>query len=133
MVLAALPLAAAEPGRLEVTITGVRSGAGHVLVAVCDRASFLQPTCRYHASAPAQRGAVTVVLTGLPAGTYAAQAYQDENDNKKIDRTFFGLPAEGIGFSNDAPMRFGPPSFDASAFTVGVAGGQISFGLRYFN
>ncbi len=129
--LAAVP-AAAEPGVLEVTVTGVRSAAGHVLVAVCDRAAFLQPTCRYKGRAPATMGSVTVRITGVPPGTYAAQAYQDENENGRIDRSLFGVPTEGIGFSNDAPMRFGPPSFDAAAFALGPGGGQISFSLRYF-
>ena len=130
--LAALP-AAAEPGTLEVTVTGVRSAAGHVLVAVCDRATFLQPTCRYRGRAPAAMGSVTVRIVGVPAGTYAAQAYQDENDNDKLDRNLFGMPTEGIGFSNDAPMRFGPPSFDAAAFALGGEGGRMTFALRYFN
>ena len=130
--LAALP-AAAEPGVLEVTVTGVRSNAGHVLVAVCDRATFLRPTCRYRGRAPSAVGSVTVRITGLPPGTYAAQAYQDENDNDKLDRTLFGIPTEGMGFSNDAPMHFGPPSFDVAAFILGSAGGRITFRLRYFN
>ena len=129
---AALP-ASAGAGTLQVVVTGVRSAAGHVLVAVCDRESFLQPTCRYQGRAAAAPGSVTVTISGIPPGTYAAQAYQDENDNGKIDRNFFGVPTEGIGFSNDAPMRFGPPSFAAAAFTLGAAGGTISFRLRYFN
>ncbi len=122
----------AEPGVLEVTVAGIRSDAGHVLVAVCDRQTFLHETCRYRGSAPSHRGSVVVRLTGLPPGTYAAQAYQDENDNRKIDRSLFGLPTEGIGFSNDAKMRFGPPSFGDAAFTLNSAGGAIQLTLRYY-
>ena len=117
---------------LEVTVTGIRSAKGTVLVAVCDQATFLQPTCRYKGRAPAAVGSVTVRIAGVPPGTYAAQAYADENDNGKIDRNFLGMPTEGIGFSNDAPMRFGPPSFAAAAFSLGPAGGRIQFGLRYY-
>jgi uncharacterized protein (DUF2141 family) len=124
--------AGAETGVLEVTITGVHSAKGHVLVAVCDEATFLAPTCTYHGRVPAQAGSVTVRLTGVPPGVYAAQAYQDENDNGKIDRNFLGMPEEGIGFSNDAPMRFGPPKFGDAAFRLTTAGGVIRFGLRYY-
>ena len=111
---------------------GLHSTAGHVLVAVCARDEFLQPTCRHIARAPAALGAVTVRIAGVPPGTYAAQAYQDENDNGKLDRTLFGIPKEGLGFSNDAPMRFGPPSFADAAFTVGPSGASLAFTIRYF-
>ena len=124
---------AASGSTVVVTVTGVRSGKGHVLVAICDRGTFLQPTCQYRGRAPAEVGAVTVRVTGVPPGVYAAQAFADENDNGKVDRNFFGIPTEGIGFSNDAPMHFGPPSFDAAAFRLGAGGGAISFSLRYFN
>ena len=132
---AAFPLLAfpvlAEPGGVDVTVTGVRSSAGHVLVAICDQQTFLQETCRYRGRAPASPGAVVVHVDGVPPGTYAAQAYQDENDDRKINRSFLGIPKEGIGFSNDAKMRFGPPSFADAAFSLGPQGGRIQFALRY--
>ncbi len=123
---------AAADGVLEVTVTGIRSAAGHVLVAVCDKTTFLQETCRYKGRVPAAIGSVVVRIAGVPPGTYAAQAYADENDNGKIDRNFVGIPTEGIGFSNDAKMRFGPPSFADAAFTLSPVGGRIQFGLRYY-
>ena len=124
--------AAAAESVLEVTVTGIRSAQGTILVAVCDRDTFLQETCRYKGRTPAAVGSVTVRITGVPPGTYAAQAYGDENGNGKIDRNLFGIPTEGIGFSNDAKMRFGPPSFADAAFTLGPLGGQIQFALRYY-
>jgi uncharacterized protein (DUF2141 family) len=123
----------AHAADLEVTVTNIRSAAGHILVAVCDQATFLQPTCRYKGRAPAAIGSVTIRIAGIPPGIYAAQAYGDENDNGKIDRNFLGIPTEGIGFSRDAAMRFGPPSFADAAFTLGPDGGRITFALRYYN
>jgi uncharacterized protein (DUF2141 family) len=125
--------AAAETGLLQVTVTRVRNGHGHVLVAVCDRANFLQPHCAYHGSAAAMPGAVVVRITGVPAGVYAVEAYQDENDNGVLDRNFLGMPKEGMGFSRDAPMRFGPPDFADAAVTVPAEGGALSLALRYFD
>ena len=125
--------ARAEPGVVVVTVQGVRSNAGHVLVAICDRATFLEATCKYVGRAPANIGQVVVQVRGVPPGTYAAQAFQDENDNGKIDRTFLGIPKEGLGFSNDARINFGPPSFPDAAFRVGEGGGSIEFPLHYFN
>ena len=125
--------AAAEPGGLDVTVTGVRNATGHVLVAVCDRATFLTPTCPYHGRAPAQAGPVTVHIASVPPGVYAVQAYHDENDNNRLDRTLLGMPKEGMGFSNDAKMHFGPPDFADAAVRITPAGGAIQFALRYFN
>jgi uncharacterized protein (DUF2141 family) len=125
--------AAAETGVLQVTVTGVRNGHGHVLVAVCDKATFLQPRCAYHGRAAAAPGAVVVQITAVPAGVYAVEAYQDENDNGVLDRSFLGMPKEGMGFSRDAPMRFGPPDFADAAVTVPAEGGALSLALRYFD
>jgi len=124
--------AAAEPGGLDVVVGNIRSAKGDVRVAVCDKAHFLQETCAYRGHVPARPGEVAVHIAGIPPGIYAAQAFQDENSDGKIDRTFFGLPREGIGFSNDAPMRFGPPSFADAMFSVGAGGGRVAFALRYF-
>ncbi len=60
------------------------------------------------------------------------QAYQDENDNHKIDRNLFGIPTEGIGFSNDARMRFGPPEFADAAIVLDASGGYTQLTLQYY-
>ncbi len=133
LMLLAPSIAWGEPGVVTVIVSGVRSNAGHVLVAVCDKATFLEPTCRYTGRAPASNGAVTIRIEGVPPGIYAAQAFQDENDNGKIDRSLLGFPREGLGFSNDAKISFGPPSFDDAAFSLGPSGASIRFALRYFD
>ncbi len=129
MILAA---AATQAATLEVTVAGIRNDRGDVRVAVCTEAAFLKPTCEHVGRAPAQPGEVTVRIEGVPPGTWAAQAFHDENRNGVIDRNFLGIPTEGLGFSNDAKFNFGPPGFAAAAFQLGPAGGRIRFSLRYF-
>ena len=134
--LAALLLLLAWPAgaaTLQVTVTGVRNAKGQVLVAVCDRATFLAPSCAYRGRVAAQPGAVQVTIGGIPEGVYAVEAYHDENDNGRLDRSFLGMPTEGMGFSRDAPMRFGPPDFADAAVTIPSGGGAIQFALRYLN
>ena len=126
----AMPAAAVT---VDVTVTNVRNAQGHIDVQLCDRAHFVKDGgCAIHARAPAQAGTVTVRVTGVPPGTYAAEVFHDENDNDKADQNFLGIPTEGIGFSRDAPIRLGPPSYDDAAFTVGPDGGRIRLRLRYF-
>ncbi len=116
-----------------VTVTNVRNDRGKVLVALCTRATFLQPNCAWRGNAVARRGQVQISIDGVPPGLYAAQAFHDENGNGKLDRSLLGLPEEAMGFSNDAPMRLGPPRFDAASFTVAAQGTTIRFALRYFS
>ena len=125
--LLATPAAAAP---LEVTVTNVRNSHGEVRIAVCTRQQFLNPTCDHVAHVPAHPGAVTLHLD-IPPGIWSAQAFHDENTNTTIDTTLFGIPTEGLGFSNDARFRFGPPTFDDAAFQLPPAGGRIRFTLRY--
>ena len=137
LLVAGLALLGAGPpgsvgGTVEVTVTGVRSDRGTVMVAICDRASFLQPTCVFRGRASAQQGTVLVRVGNVPPGVYAVQAYQDENGNGRVDRTLLGIPKEGIGFSRDAPMRFGPPRFDDAAVTL-AGDTAIAIALRYFD
>lgn len=124
--------ALAEPGVVEVMVTGVRSGRGHVLAALCMQHEFLKEHCAFNGSAEAGPGAVLIRITGVPPGMYAVQAWHDENDNGSIDRDLLGIPLEGVGFSRDAPIRFGPPSFKDAQFQVGPDGGQTALKLKYF-
>ena len=44
----------------------------------------------------------------------------------------FGIPLEGVGFSNDAKIRMSPPKFEEAAFPHGATDQRITFKLRYF-
>ncbi len=123
----------AQSATVVVDVGGVHSDRGHVLVALCTRADFLQPHCRWKGKARAAVGTVVVTIKDVPAGRYAAQAFHDENDSGTLDRNFFGLPKEAMGFSNNAPMHLGPPSFDVAAFSVSSGKVEIEFSLKYFD
>lgn len=53
-----------------------------------------------------------------PNKAYALSLYLDINDNGKLDTSFFGIPSEPVGTSNNAPAKFGPPSYEDAQFTV---------------
>ena len=126
-------LSHAEAADLDITVNGVRNANGRVLAEACPKEQFLDTRCPWRASAPAAPGQVTVRIPGVPPGVYAAQAFHDENNNKQIDRNWLGIPTEGLGFSNDARFRFGPPRFEDAAFRLGPEGGRIALTLRYFD
>jgi uncharacterized protein (DUF2141 family) len=118
LLLSALCAGGAIAATVEVRVTAVAGGKGTVKVAVCDRERFLKQ-CIYTASVPAKDGENVIAVTGVPKGTWAVLAYQDENGNGELDRNLIGIPKENYGFSRDAAGRFGPPSFDEAAIQVG--------------
>jgi len=118
---------------LKVTIEQVATGSGTLFVAVCTPETFLRQGCPYAGRAEADSGETEVLVRGIEPGVYAIQAFHDENDNFDLDRNFLGLPQEGMGFSNNAPMRFGPPRFEDAAIAVDAGGGAARLRLRYFD
>lgn len=71
-------------------------------------------------------------FTNVPPGTYAVSAMHDENDNRKLDKNFFGIPTEGYGVSNNHTHAMSSPTWDESKFVVerGKNVG-LGIGLRY--
>jgi len=121
---------------LVVAVTGVRNDKGNVHVDICTKETFLKD-CAWSGDAPARAGTTIVTVRNLPPGRYAAQAFHDENRNGKVDRGLFGIPKEGVGFSNDAKIRMAPPKFaeamfDFAAAPPPAAPQRITFSLRYF-
>lgn len=66
----------------------------------------------------AKEGNITVTFNDLEKGDYAIRYFHDENDNGDMDTNLFGLPVEGYGFSNNAKVSFGPPSYQEMSFQV---------------
>ncbi len=123
---------AIQTATVQITVTNIATATGQIRLAICPRTTFLHAHCPYQAQTQAQKGAVTLTVQNIPPGTYAAQAFHDVNGNNRLDRTLLGLPAEPMGFSNNAPLHFGPPSFAAAAFTVTAPLTRLTFALRAY-
>jgi len=118
-------------GTVTFQIDNVRSAKGKVLVAVCPQSKFLKEDCAYNAEVPARPGTVTVTVRGVPAGDWAAQAFHDENGNEEVDQGLFGIPKEGIAFSNDAKVSFGPPKWRDAHFAFAGRDTAQRIKMRY--
>jgi len=68
----------------------------------------------------------------LPPGTYAVMVHHDENDNRKFDKNFLGVPLEGYGASNNHVPAFSAPRWEDSKFVVERGKPkEVTIGLRY--
>ena len=135
LALVAAPGLAQEPGgALVFQVDHVPDDMGHVRVDVCTQATFLKgPGCPFHGDATAMKGVTTVRVEGVPPGVYAAQAYDDRNDNEKVDRSPpFGLPTESVGFSNNAAIGLRGPQWAKAAFTHEAAEQELAIKLHHY-
>lgn len=107
---------------LTVEVEGLRSHKGFVLAALFDKAENFPKTLAAGQRAPADKDVVELVFRDLKPGIYALSAYQDENDNRELDRGMFGIPKEPYGFSRNARGDKGPPEFRDARFEV-IEGG----------
>ena len=120
-VVALMAPAFASAADLVVRIEGVRSADGDIRVAVHRRAAGVDFPDSAGAVKAAMRPAAEtgdLVFAGLPPGDYAIAAFHDEDRDGDLNTNLLGMPTEGYGFSNDARGMFGPPGFDAAAFTI---------------
>lgn len=127
--------AQAKRGLIEIVVWNIRKGIGHVRVDICTKTTFVHPhrACPYHGAAPALAGVTTVMVPDVPAGDYAAQVFQDEQDIGKVPRSVIGLPLVGVGFSNDAPTPMRSPRFEDALFAYDPnAPLTLRIKLRYY-
>lgn len=122
-----------ETGTLEIRFTGLRSERGSIAIGIntSSKGWPRKPQIELNWKKENMKdGVFTVRVPDLPYGTLAVSVLDDENNNLKMDMTL-GIPREGYGFSNDAPVRLSPPKYDASSFQFTRSNQQISIRLKY--
>ncbi len=123
MGLAILPLltaAAAPSPTVDVSITGLRSAKGQILVCLTTNPKAFPDCSKDKASvhlAVKAANAANFKVAAPANGTYAIAVVHDENSNNKMDMALF-LPKEGFGFSRNPTITVGAPSFKSASFAV---------------
>jgi uncharacterized protein (DUF2141 family) len=109
-----------QKGKSELTvrITGLKNPTGQVLVALFDNEKDFLKREVQHKKVQAKMGEVSVTFRDLSPGRYAVSVIHDENKNEKLDTNLVGIPKEMFGFSNNAKINFGPPSFKNASFAL---------------
>ena len=138
MLAAALPLAllgtapAPDPVKLEISLSGMRSAHGEVRLCIWHGpAKFPGNKCGGEQIVVPAATPVVSVAVPLQPGDYAVSLIHDENGNGKLDTNFLGIPKEGVGFSQNPKISFGPPSYVASKFDM-AADKTESIRMKYF-
>lgn len=136
--LALLPLlgAAAPPTdgtSVSVTVNNIRNADGVIRACITDQSRRF-----YKCEGPNTRrlvidaqSRVSFTFRDIIPGRWAIALLHDENNNDKADSVLGMMPKEGFGFSRDAAVRMGPPSFGNAAFPVGDGPVSQTIRMRY--
>jgi uncharacterized protein (DUF2141 family) len=63
-------------------------------------------------------GKSSIQFENIPDGTYAIFVFHDQNNNKKMDRNFFGIPKENYGASSNNLPFASSPRFSENKFVL---------------
>ena len=122
------PQAEADP-TVRITVAGVAAPQGFMMVALHDEKGWSgAPLARARVAVAAKT--VTLTLPAPAPGRYGIKLFHDVNGDGKMETNILGFPIEPVGFSNDAPIRLGPPSFADAAFDIGPAGAAQTITLK---
>lgn len=117
---AALGASRAAANTLDVTVEGLRSSRGQVLIGLHATASSF-PSRWAEAVAvirlPADLRPSVATFQDVPPGRYALVVVHDEDGDGEMSKTFIGFPREGFGASNN-PTFLGPPRFGSASFAL---------------
>ncbi|KQT87738.1 hypothetical protein ASG60_11795 [Methylobacterium sp. Leaf469] len=101
---------------VEVTVDGIEPVPSTLYVALCQD-GLSEAECRIGQNAPVRSTSQRAVFEDVAPGTYAVAAFQDQNGDRRLDRTGLGLPTEPYGFSG-APERTARPDFARAQIAV---------------
>lgn len=126
---------AGKTGKVVIAITELRNTKGVIRACMTTNPTIF-PRCREdpasHRTVVKAGEKVTLTFSNVKPGRYSVALLHDENDNGKADRALLGMmPKEGFGFSRDAPVRMGPPSFKDAAFDFDGSKAELTIKMRY--
>lgn len=115
---------AATAGTLSIRMSGFRSADGQVLIAVYRGEDGFpsEPGKAWKSVVTRVSGDRASVDIAAPPGEYAFAIVHDENGNNQMDTNWIGMPKEGLGTSNNAKGRMGPPKYRDAKFTIPAEG-----------
>lgn len=103
---------------LKVNVSGMGSTKGTLYAVLYDQDGYMKNKLQTKNVRIKKAATYTFSFEGLQRGKYAVTILLDENNNGQVDSNSMGMPTEMIGFSNNAPCSYGPPSFQETAVTL---------------
>lgn len=122
----------AQNVRLAVEITNVGINNGYVYLAIFFNADEFRredPSMVFRLDS---NSTVLIQEVSLPPGEYLISAFQDSNNNERLDFNFLGIPRELVGISNFSGRGFPARNFDRHKVPVNNSTSRITINLHRF-
>jgi len=106
-----------EQGTLDIVVSGAKPNHGQAILSLFSSSdNYLNKPVVSVFEKIDGSGEVVFRLSDVSNGFYAISVFYDEDENGELNTSFFGIPTELVGFSNNAKGSFGPPSYDQVKF-----------------
>ncbi len=125
-----------ENGTLKVSVTDIKNSKGEIDFNLFNKADGFpgDPTkVVQHVRGKINNGTCSITFENIPFGKYAVSVYHDENNDKQMNKSWYGKPVEGVAVSNNAKGSItGPPSFEAARFDFNAQTNSLVIKMNYF-
>ncbi|MPZ31527.1 MAG: DUF2141 domain-containing protein [Rhodospirillales bacterium] len=125
--LAAVAAEAQQGNTISVVVSGLRDNTGSVRCGLFNSAATFPKNGQEFkgVEAPIANLTATCTFTDVPPGTYAVAYFKAVAGQTKMNTGMFGMPQDPYGFSRNATIGMGPPSFNSAAYSY--AGGATTW------
>jgi uncharacterized protein (DUF2141 family) len=125
--LAAVGADAQQGNTISVVVSGLRDNTGSVRCGLFNSAdTFPKDGKEFQGvESPIANQTATCTFTNVPPGVYAVAYFKAVPGQTKMKTGMFGMPQDPYGFSRNATIGMGPPSFNSAAYSY--AGGATTW------
>jgi uncharacterized protein (DUF2141 family) len=118
---------AQQGNTINVLVSGIRDNTGTIRCGLYNSPDTWPTDGKYMQGvvAPIANGQATCTFSNVAPGVYAVAYYQAVAGQTKMNTGFMGMPRDPYGFSRNATIGMGPPSFNSAAYTY--AGGNTTW------
>lgn len=110
---------AQQGNTITVPVTGFANNQGNVRCGLYNSAATFPKDGQQFmgVAAPIANQQATCTFSNVPPGTYAVAVFHAAKGETTMPTNFFGMPTVGYGFSRNAQISMGPPSFNSAAYS----------------
>lgn len=122
-------------GNLVVTVIEIRNSNGEIDFTLFNKADGFPDDgtkAIKHLRGKITNGKCLVTFENIPLGEYAIAIYHDENNDRKINKAWYGKPLEGVGVSNNAKGgAVSAPKYNDAKFYLSKLEQTTSISMMY--
>ena len=124
----AIAAQAQQGNTISVVVSGIKDNTGSIRCGLFNSADTFPKDGKeiIGVEAPIANGQATCTFNNVPApATYAVAYFKAAPGQTKMKTGMFGMPQDPYGFSRNATIGMGPPSFNSAAYAY--SGGAVTF------